>query len=125
MTPSILWIAYAANVAILLPVTWSMLAGGGTSGVFEGKVPESEGLGLLVGSLWLSILLASIAGFAAPRSMAPILFVQIAYKATWLLAFVLPLARHSGWSAVPTGITITFALIVATYPLIVWLGLRS
>ena len=125
MKPSILWLAYVANIVILVPVTWSMLTSGGTVGVFQGKLGDTPGLRLLVGSLWLAILLASIAGLVAPRFFVPVLLVQIVYKATWLLVFVLPLGLRSGWNDVPAGIAITFAAIVVTYPIIAWFGLRT
>ena len=125
MKPSILWLAYAANVVVLVPVVWSMFASGGTQGVFEGKVADSPGLRLLVGSLWLAILLASVAGFLAPRFFAPLLLVQVVYKSAWLAAFVAPLTMREGWEAAPQGIAIAFAGIVATYPVIFWLGMRT
>ena len=53
-------IAYAANLLILFPVCWSMFFGRGMTSVFEGKVAESDGLRLLVGSLWFTILTASV-----------------------------------------------------------------
>lgn len=97
-----------------------MFAGSGVEGVFEGKVAESEGLRLLVGSLWFAIAVASLAGFFAPRFFAPVLVVQAIYKACWLLIFVLPLARSQGWEAVPHGITIVFIGIAVTYPFFIW-----
>ena len=120
MTPSILWLPYAANIIILVPVVWGMFLGGGVETVFEGKVVESEGLRLLVGSLWLAILLGSLAGLFAPRFMLPLLLVQIVYKSAWLLAFAMPLGMRTGWDAVPSGITIVFVGIVLTYPFFVW-----
>ena len=116
--PSILWLAYGANVAILVPVVWSMFVSGGTAGVFEGKVADSPGLRLLVGSLWFAILACSVAGFLAPMLFAPLLIVQIIYKATWLGAFVAPLAMREGWAAAPQGIATVFAAIVVAYPFI-------
>ena len=125
MKPTVLWLAYAANVVILVPVVWSMFVSGGTQGVFEGKVADSPGLRLLVGSLWLAILLGSVAGFLAPRFFAPLLLVQVVYKATWLAAFVLPLAQREGWGAAPQGIATVFIAIVLAYPVIFWLGMRT
>ena len=120
MKPTILWLPYAANIVILVPVVWSMFASGGTDGVFEGKVEDSPGLRLLVGSLWLAILLGSVAGLFAPRFFLPILLVQVVYKGAWLVAFVLPLWRAGGWDAVPGGITTVFVAIVLLWPLVVW-----
>lgn len=120
MKPSILWLPYAANIVILVPVVWSMFMSGGTVGVFEGKVEDSPGLRLMVGSLWLAILIGSVAGFAAPRFFLPLLLVQIVYKAAWLIAFVLPFWRAGGWDAVPSGITAVFIAIVFVWPFFVW-----
>ena len=115
--PGLLRLAYAANVVILLPVVWSLFASGGTSGVFEGKVADSEGLRLLVASLYLAILLASLGGLAAPAVFAPVLLVQIVYKTVWLLSYVV-LARQL--QDIPVGISLTFLAIVLTYPVLLW-----
>jgi hypothetical protein len=114
----ILRLAYAANIIILIPVVWNMLVGGGVTTVFEGRVDESAGLRIMVGSLWFAILLASFAGLYDPRTMAPIIVAQIIYKAMWLALFVWPLAQRGGWGAVPQGISIVFTGIVITYPLL-------
>jgi hypothetical protein len=117
---NLLKIAYVANILILVPVCWGMFAGRATQFVFQGVVEESAGLRLLVGSLWAAILAASVAGLFAPRFFAPVLLVQIFYKALWLAIFVAPLlTRVQKW---PIGIAICFALIVATYPFLFWYG---
>jgi hypothetical protein len=121
-SPKWLLLAYAFNIFILVPVCYSMLMGGGVANVFEGKVIESEGLRLMVGSLWFGILVASIAGLLWPSFFAPVIIVQVIYKSLWLLIFVLPLA-YSG-KAVPVGISSVFAFIVVTYPILFWLALR-
>lgn len=115
--PGLLRIAYGANVVILVPVVWSMFFSGCTTGVFEGKVADSEGLRLLVGSLWLAILLASVAGLAAPGFFAPVLLVQVVYKSVWLGAYVWPARDAAG---IPLGISTIFAAIVLTYPVLFW-----
>ncbi|MEM9500864.1 MAG: hypothetical protein AAF941_03355 [Pseudomonadota bacterium] len=115
----LLRIAYAANVLILIPVVWSMFISGGTAGVFEGKVTDSEGLRLLVGSLWLAILLGSVAGFVWPFVFAPLLLVQIVYKATWLTTYVWP---HRDDPGIPIGISVIFLGIVLAYPLLLWMS---
>ena len=122
---SLLWLPYAANIVILVPVVWSMLASGGTDGVFEGKVANSDGLRLLVGALWLAILVCSVAGLFAPLVMTPLLAVQVIYKATWLALFVLPVWRVGGWDAVPSGITTVFVGIVLVWPFLVWIAWRA
>jgi hypothetical protein len=83
-----------------------------------GAVNESPGLRLLVGSLWSAILVASIAGLVQPKFFAPVILIQVFYKAMWLLTFVVP-AIQSNTDA-PTGISIVFLLIVLTYPILFW-----
>lgn len=115
--PNLLRLAYAANIFILVPVVWSMFFSGGTDTVFQGRVTDSEGLRFLVGSLWLAILLCSVAGLAAPALFAPLLVVQIIYKATWLGTWVWPNRHDPG---IPLGISLIFLLIVLVWPLLLW-----
>lgn len=117
--------AYVLNILILVPVCYAMFAGSGVSSVFEGKVDESAGLGLLVGSLWFAILCASVAGLVWPAFFAPVMLAQIIYKALWLAVFVTPAFQRGGWSAVPVGIAGAFAFIVATYPVLIMLATRK
>ncbi len=116
----LLRIAYAANILILVPVCWGMFLGGGVASVFEGKVDESAGLRLLVGSLWFAILACSIVGLAMPKLLAPLLVMQIIYKSLWLLVFVAPLVAAGRGGDVPWGLSASFLAIVATYPLLLW-----
>ena len=111
-------IPYAINIAILVPVCLSLARERGRPrlATFQGKVENSEGLRWLLFSLWTAILLGSIAGLFEPVRLAPLLAVQIIYKAIWLLAFVLPLARTRGLTAVPWGITSSFIFIVLVWP---------
>ncbi|MEM1053029.1 MAG: hypothetical protein AAGI28_13150 [Pseudomonadota bacterium] len=117
--------AFALNILILVPVCYSMFLGNGVASVFDGLVDESAGLRLMTGSLWFAILLASVAGLAWPAFFAPIMMAQVVYKALWLAVFVLPAFQHSGWSAVPIGISACFAFIVVTYPVLLFLATRS
>lgn len=113
-------IAYVANILILIPVVWSMFLGSGVQAVFRGTVDESAGLRMMVASLWCAILFASAAGLAYPRFFAPVLLIQVLYKALWLAVFVAPLLiAQAKW---PSGIAICFAVIVVTYPFLFWLG---
>jgi hypothetical protein len=118
---SFLRIAYAANILILVPVCWAMFFDRGVEAVFQNAVTDSDGLRLLVGSLWAAILFASVAGLACPFFFAPVLLIQVFYKATWLLTFVVPLLGTEN-AAVPTGISVCFGLIVLTYPFLFWAG---
>jgi hypothetical protein len=117
--------AYGVNIIILLSTVYNMLAGSGVASVFEGHVAESAGLRIMIGSLWAAILVASIAGMWWPAFFAPVLPIQIFYKALWLGLFVWPLAQRAGWQSVPIGISVTFLIIVLTYPFILWFGLRN
>lgn len=119
-----LQIPYALNILILAPVCLAMFAGRGTATVFEGKVAASHGLELLVGALWGSILIGSIVGLWQPKLMAPLLAMQVFYKATWLLAFIAPAVMKDGWHAAPMGITICFAAIVVAWPFFILAALR-
>lgn len=122
---NLLKIAYGANIVILIPVVHAMFSGRGVSDVFAGRVDESLGLRLLVACLWSAILLGSIAGLWWPRFFAALLPIQIIYKSLWLALFIVPLAQRSGWDSVPKGISITFLIIVLTYPFILWSALRG
>ena len=115
-----LQIAYAANIFILVPVCTSMFFTEGGGNVFAGIMSESAGLRLMVASLWMAILLASLAGLFLPRLFAPVILVQIVYKSVWLAVFIAPLIMQGKpW---PSGIAICFLAIVISYPVLFWLG---
>ncbi|WP_225205584.1 hypothetical protein [Novosphingobium huizhouense] len=123
VAPGVLRIAYAANIAILVPVCLGMLSRNAAASVFQGAVDESEGLRLLVFSLWAAILVSSAAGLLAPAFFAPLLLVQVVYKALWLALFVWPAWRAG--QAVPWGVASVFAGIVATWPVLLALAMRG
>ena len=123
IAPKWLLAAYAFNILILAPVCYAMLLGNGVGSVFEGKVEESAGLRLLVGSLWCAILMASIAGLLWPAFFAPVLLIQIVYKALWLIVFIMPLWLAS--KPFPVGISLVFVMIVVSYPVLFWLSIRG
>lgn len=116
-------VPYALNILILVPVCWSLASG--TAGVFQGKVTDSDGLRWLLFSLWSAILLGSVVGLFEPVRMAPLLGVQIVYKALWLALFVWPLWRAGGTAAIPLGITAVFIFIVVVWPWFLWAALRQ
>ncbi|MCH2238685.1 MAG: hypothetical protein A2792_03995 [Sphingomonadales bacterium RIFCSPHIGHO2_01_FULL_65_20] len=117
-TGALLRLAYLANILILVPVCWAMFFGNAMASVFQGTVTDSLGLRLLVGSLWAAILSASVFGLFMPVLFAPLLLVQIIYKALWLTLFVLPLMLAG--KPAPWGIASIFAAIVLTYPFVLW-----
>lgn len=115
-----LQIAYLANILILIPVCFMMFFG--TNGprvqAFNNTITDSPGLRLLAGSLWFGILSCSCAGLFYPTLFAPILLLQVIYKSTFLLAYVLPLVLKCAWNQVPWGITLSFILIILIWPLL-------
>ena len=117
-TGALLRLAYLANILILVPVCWAMFFGNAMASVFQGTVTDSLGLRLLVGSHWAAILSASVFGLFMPVLFAPLLLVQIIYKALWLTLFVLPLMLAG--KPAPWGIASIFAAIVLTYPFVLW-----
>ncbi|MEM9278363.1 MAG: hypothetical protein AAGA76_07295 [Pseudomonadota bacterium] len=121
-SPRWLIVPYVANILILIPVCYSLIFSGTTAGVFEGRVANSDGLRILVASLYLAIVAASIGGLFLPEFFAPIILIQIFYKSMWLLLFIVPSLNNG--VLVPAGISTTFALIVVCYPLFFWLASR-
>lgn len=112
--------AYAANILILAPVLSGLLLArnGPMVPALGGVIAESEGLRLLVASLWGAILLLSVGGLVHPGLFWQVLVLQVIYKTAWLLIYVLPIWRAQGVSAVPWGPTLCFAAIVAIWPVI-------
>jgi hypothetical protein len=120
---ALLKVAYVANIVILVPVCWTMFFGSGVASIFENTVPDNPALRTMVGSLWAAILAASIAGLFMPAVFAPVLLIQVFYKALWLGVYVAPLLLHGKSVQVPVGISTIFLLIVLMYPIIFWKAL--
>lgn len=102
--------AYALNVLILAPVLVSK---------------NSEGLRLLVASLWSAILLLSLAGFFWPKLFLPVLIMQVVYKSLFLLTYCIPKLRAGKVKNVPIGLSVSFLLIVVTYPILIFYGFSA
>lgn len=113
--------AYAANLLILGPVLVSMFIDRGDTPLraFQGRVQNSDGLRMLVGCLWLSIFLLSIAGLFQPEAFVSILVFQVAYKLFYLIAYIAPHARKHGIKSVPSGLSLSFAAIVVIWPILI------
>ncbi len=122
MLDTLLRAAYGLNILILLPVVGSMLAGanGPTVQAFQHRIADSPGLRLLVASLWAAILLCSALGLVQPRAFVGVLLLQVIYKSLYLALFILPLIRSEGWNAAPWGIALSFLLIIALWPGLIW-----
>jgi hypothetical protein len=109
---------YVFNILVLVPVAPLTLFGGvgGMCRVSQGRFPDSPGIRMIVGSMWMALLVTSMLGLYFPRTFAPILLVQMLYKALWLLVFALPRLIGRRVQEIPPGIAITFAVIVVSYP---------
>ena len=109
------------NILVLIPGALTALFGSSAVArhVFQDKFPESEGIRTILGSLWTAILIGSIAGLFFPVVLSPILIVQVIYKSSWLVVFAVPRWLGGRSSEVPWGITITFLVLVVTYPWVI------
>ncbi len=111
--------AYAANLAILLPIAVPPRLG--IYRTDQRKFPESAGWRALVGALWTGIMVLSVLGLREPLRYSPVLLLQLIYKTLWLVVFALPLVRRRETHLIPWGIAISFAAIVLIWPwLIPW-----
>lgn len=116
-------IAYALNVAILVPIALPTLLR--LFDTAEGRFMESAGYRTLVGSLWTAILVLSLAGLVYPRPFAFVLVLQIVYKALWLGVYALPRLVGGRAREVPRGIALSFVAIVLVWPFLVPWSLLS
>jgi len=118
---NLLLLPYAFNIIVLVPIGLMTLLGGKRGGQLasQGKFPESEGFRTILGSLWTAILIGSMLGLLYPVPMSPLLLIQIIYKTLWLLVFVLPRLLSGRRREVPWGISLTFFVIVVSYPWVI------
>ena len=118
--------AYALNVLILAPVLVSIYSDvNAPIRALQGTIEISEGLRLLVASLWSAILLLSLAGFFWPNLFIPVLILQVVYKSLFLLTYCIPKLRAGKVEDVPIGLSISFLLIVLTYPIAIFYGFTA
>ncbi|MCE9568030.1 MAG: hypothetical protein K8U57_39010 [Planctomycetes bacterium] len=119
MTPLLL--PYVFNILVLVPVGSLTLFGGEKGGrlASQGKFPESEGFRTILGSLWVAILIGSVIGLFVPIPMSPLLLIQVIYKTLWLVVFVLPRLVGGRSNEIPWGISLTFVVIVVSYPWVI------
>ena len=122
MTDLALRLAYGFNILVLAPVLFGLYThqGSGVIAALGGGIQNVDGLRLLVASLWLAVLVMSIAGLFAPRLFVALLGFQVIYKSIYLATYVAPVVAHQGWNAAPQGPAIIFAIIIAIYPFIIW-----
>lgn len=119
--PNLLQIAYATNLVILAPVLVSMFSDGGTKQIraFQSQVENSDGLRLLVASLWSAIFLLSAAGLLQPKTFVSVLMLQVIYKLIYLVIYVVPTARARGLRSIPQGLSLSFLAIVIIWPILI------
>jgi hypothetical protein len=112
---------YTFNILVLLPVGLLMLLGGerGGQSACQGRFPESAGFRTILGSLWTAILIGSALGLFFPAPMSTLLLIQVIYKSLWLLVFVLPRLLGGRSQEVPWGISLTFLVVVLSYPWVI------
>ncbi len=118
---TLLLLPYVFNILVLIPIGLLTFFGGEQGGriACQGKFPESAGFRTILGSLWTAILIGSVLGLFYPVTMTPLLVIQVIYKTLWLLVFVLPRLVGGRSSEVPWGISLTFLVIVASYPWVI------
>ncbi len=116
-----LLLPYAFNILVLVPIGLMTLLGGERGGrlACQGKFPESAGFRTILGSLWTAILIGSVLGVFYPVTMSPLLLIQVIYKTLWLLVFVLPRMLGERSQELPWGISLTFLVIVVSYPWVI------
>ena len=116
-----LLLPFIFNIVVLVPIGSMTLLGGKRGGQMasQGKFPESEGFRTILGSLWTAILIGSVLGLFWPVPMSPLLLIQVIYKTLWLLVFVLPRLLGGRSQEVPWGISLTFLVIVMSYPWVI------
>ncbi len=118
---TLLLLPYVFNILVLVPIGLITLLGGERGGriACQGKFPESAGFRTILGSLWTAILIGSVLGLFHPVTMSPLLLIQVIYKTLWLLVFVLPRLVAGRSVEVPWGISLTFLVIVVSYPWVI------
>jgi len=115
--PEPLQIPYILNILILIPIALPTLLD--LWDTAQGKFDESAGWRVLVGSLWTAILVGSVLGLFAPLVYAPLLLMQVIYKSLWLAVFAIPRLAARRLDEIPWGITVSFVVIVLTYPWVI------
>ncbi|MEZ5878514.1 MAG: hypothetical protein R3D43_12640 [Tepidamorphaceae bacterium] len=114
--------AFAGNVLFVTPVIlllWFHKDGAGI--VFGPHIPISDGLRILVASMWTSIVLVSIAGMKWEIELVGLLVFQIVYKAVFMIAYVAPRAIAGEWEKIPRLLTALFVLgLICLPPMIIF-----
>lgn len=112
---SLLKIVYIANIIIVsvVSITFLFFPKQAHTRLFEEKFAYSEAYRML-GALWLSLFLLSIAGLFYPLKMSLVLVIQLIYKGAWLLFAALPAKFKK--QELPRVVVVIFVIYVAVLP---------
>lgn len=125
---TLLQIAYVLDILVSLPVALTTLIGNDRAArfLFKSHLPENDSFRIILGSLWMAVLICSLAGIFFPNAMSPILLLQVIYKALWLLFFAVPRWLSGRRKEVPKRVAgICLATILAFPWVIPWPALFS
>lgn len=84
--------------------------------IFSGTYTSSP-LIQLVGALWLSIALLSIAGLWHPITFSPVLLLQLIYKSSWLIFVCIPALQNN--KPYPGGMALFFIIWIIVLPFVI------
>lgn len=83
--------------------------------------PNLDGLQSIVKSVFCAVALLAISGVLNPLKMLPLLFLSLAWKSIWLLAFAVPMYLGDGLGALSENIMVPlFFGLVVTLAAIPW-----
>jgi hypothetical protein len=117
---TLLRIAFLVDAAVTAPIAWAALTGR-TSWLqllLGDAFDANRSAQRLLGVIWIALFVGLIAGVARPALMAPLLVLQLIYKALWLiLAFWF--RGTSDYPDPPLRMAGLFVLYVAIYPWVI------
>lgn len=123
-TGSVLIIIYAANILIAGYVGALCLFfpnRQATRSLFAGNARNDHPL-RLVGAFWFAIALLSGLGLFEPFRMTPVLFIQLVYKALWLVICALPILLRGHVNDLPKNMASIFGIYVIVLALLLPYG---
>jgi len=118
---TLLQIAYSLDIIVSLPVAFTTLIGNDRAAgfLFKSHLPENDSFRIILGSLWMAVLICSMAGMFFPIAMSPILFLQVIYKALWLLLFGFPRWLSDRRKEVPKRIAVICIATILAFPWVI------
>lgn len=118
---SLLQTAYLLDVIVSIPFALTMLIGNERAAglLFNERLPESDSIRMVLGTLWTAILVCSLVGVFFPVAMSPILILQVIYKGLWLILFAVPRWLGGRATEVPWRIAGIFLSFVLIYPWVI------